>query len=847
MKTPIFYPLLVLVALSLSLPSWSQQGPNLSPQPAYHIKASWGKYLGPQGANFQRRAAVLPRTLEDWEATGSGGLKPTDLVFGFSHVNDSLIWASTIDLGGFFGIPGPLNKFVSKSTDGGMTWESVRVEFADTSLTLSADSVLSPIKVFAVNDSLVFAVLYAIPQQNYGKLARSTDGGATWAPVPGDSSILPVTLYFSDPDTGVVFVNGFPPVVPQPVQIFYTEDGGQSFTNVSPPLDSAEYRWFTQVESLYEVKGDTLWYGTRHGRILRSLNKGKDWEVFETGYSPYFNVFSISFSDHLNGLIVLDGSGFEGIVPTLTLRTRDGGATWERIRAPGIIESLEYVPGSGGVFIGTGGNFGRPGIVITKDYGQSWSYDIPTLAGALASFTGPDKGFIGETNFAGGALKYVGPPLMADPNQADAFLFEEQGLGSLPDGYFLFALHAVNESVAWGVANLSSAMNPPVDSGHSPIVIKTTDGGATWESHLVEEIQGRICFDLFAFDEDTVWLTTQNLAPGDGRGAFVSYDGGETWEEKYNDVSAGVWIRWFGRQEGIVINRNSMARTLDGGQSWTQVPASAIPGFADGESTILNSGTNSLASVGDHLWFGTSLGKVYRSQDRGTTWQAFQALPDSNGIITTLAFRDTLYGLATAPLDENFDSQFPAPLLRTSDGGETWETLPPFPNPVRALAFVPGTENTFTAASFSDQYFAYSLNGGESWVFAEDIHPYRAIAFTGPGTGWAVNSTLENSFFGPVLKYIGEPFPAKSTVSSRPTLNQVNVKVYPNPVRDWLTVESEKNIRFIGLVNIHGQRISLPPADGNTWRSKLSSLPAGTYWLEVGLDHTLYYQLLSIE
>lgn len=88
----------------------------------------------------------------------------------------------------------------------------------------------------------------------------------------------------------------------------------------------------------------------------------------------------------------------------------------------------------------------------------------------------------------------------------------------------------------------------------------------------------------------------------------------------------------------------------------------------------------------------------------------------------TIAFKDTLNGLAAAPFPRR-------DILRTMDGGGTWTSLPPFPASVRSLEYIPGTENTYIATSFIDQYLAYTLDGGETWTFAKDVAGFSSVAF----------------------------------------------------------------------------------------------------------------------
>ena len=798
--------------------------------------------------NFTTRTRSQPP--EDWIQTGSAQASPLVLQQGFSYVSDSLIWAAPVDIGPLIGVPGNPNKIISRSTDGGMTWEPVTIELPDSSLTFTADSALTPVFIEAINDTLIWVCMDAVPAQNYGALLKSEDGGITWAKVElplSDSAIFPFCLHFFDADTGVAFANGFPPVVPTPVQIFYTEDGGDTWADVSIPLDSAESRWFSQVDALHDVQGDTIWYGTRHGRILRSINRGKDWEVFETGLGPFNNISSIAFRDALNGLACISVSPTENIIPSVVVRTTDGGETWEQIPTPSFIEHVFYVEGSGGVYIGANGAFGRPGFVISKDDGNTWTYDIPTFGGATFFFPRPDFGFLGEINSNGGIYKYVGPPLVFDDTQSESLLFEGQATGILPNGSSLYDLDAVDQEVIWAVANEGRAFTFPVAEDHSPAILKSTDGGESWEYKVAEEITGWISFDIHAFGPDTAWMTTQNFdSVSSDRGLWATFDGGETWTEKLLAPAGGVWQHFFDRQEGIVINRQGIRKTLDGGETWTLVDSAAIPLFDSTEFTVIFNGTNSFATVEDHMWFGTTQGRIFKTTDRGNTWVAIQASPDSSQI-STLAFSDTLNGLAVVSI-QGFSPRFSTIILRTADGGQTWTALPPFVKPIFSLEYVPGTENTFIAGGRADQFLAYTLDGGETWIFAPDIAPFDGIDFVSPESGWIANNTFQGAANPAVLKYIGEPFPAATSVSRDHLLQGVSVKVFPNPTSEFLTVESEKAIQNISLIDLQGRKTALSTSvNRKAWSGSLPQVAAGHYWLELHIAGKLIYKLIEIQ
>ena len=852
MKVQILLPTLLLLLLTTQ-ESWSQipilpSTPQATQQPYNALTFQTPNQRHPS----PRSRSARPQ--EDWVQADAVQEEMFVFQHGFPYVSDSLVYSIAIDATPLIGSPFAPSKLFGRSRDGGFTWEPVRVHLPDSSLVLTADSMLTPVVLEAIGDSLLYVGMDRLPTQDFGALLRSSDAGDSWErlSLPGADSlqVFPLDIHFWDADTGVVFANGFPPVIPVPVQIYYTEDGGDSWTNVSPSLDSAESRWISQVQSLSDVQGDTIWSGTRFGRLLRSTNKGKDWEVIDISEEINGNVSAIAFRDAMNGLLAMELFSFTdgGLIPSVLMRTTDGGDTWEATDAPSFIEQIFYVEGSGGVYIGSTGQSVRPGFLISKDDGHTWTYDIPTPGGVAFHFPRPDFGLIGEIGFLGSTFKYIGPPLLADPMQRESLLFEGKGIGAIPLGASLLDMEAVDEQVILGVVNENSGFTFPVRADHRPSLLKSTDGGDSWELKEAEEVEGFISFDIQALSPDTIWMSAQNFdtIPGSPRSLFVSYDGGDSWTEKLSDIAAGVWVHFFDAQEGIVINRQSMSKTLDGGDTWMAVDSASLPLFAEGEFTTITNGTNSLEYLGDRLWFGTTLGRVFRSSDRGNTWEAVQAVPDSSAAISTLAFEDSLNGMAVLSV-QGFSPPFSTTILRTEDGGASWSPLPPFVKPVTSISFIPGTESSYMVSGRADQFAAYTTDGGDSWVYVPDVHTYDGIDFLNPSTGYVFNKSFQTDIRPVMLKYQGDPFPAANSVSNEKLIKDLNLQVFPNPSSDRLSVESEKPIQYLGLIDIHGKQIPLArQVGGKSWTGNIAHLARGQYWLELHVGGKLIYKLVEL-
>jgi len=404
-----------------------------------------------------------------------------------------------------------------------------------------------------------------------------------------------------------------------------------------------------------------------------------------------------------------------------------------------------------------------------------------------------------------------------------------QGVGLLSGKYVIISISAVNENVVWAVSYDSSA-GSIIPQDHLVKVLKSVNGGEHWEVYDVVEAPGRISFDIEAFDENTAWITTQDYGFSNGTGLLITTDGGETWTEKYNNVAAGVWVRFFDQMNGVCISRENIAITDDGGNSWKGIPVDSIPPFLVDEATIIFSGTNSCVSVGDRIWFGSSYGNIYRSFDKGQTWTTSE-FPDEYSCIHSIAFKDSLNGLAISTISSSFANLPNTRIAKTSDGGISWTSLPPTIYKFRNIAFVPGTENTYMAAGFMPGITAYSTDGGENWILINDTYSYDPIQFVTPSVGWVGRISVFSDGQPVIYKWEGEPFAVENSEIS----NTTSIEIYPNPFSDILSIETKFKGKYnFEIADLNGTVKSRIFSNSHNLISRnLGYLPPGIYFVKI--------------
>jgi len=703
-------------------------------------------------------------------------------------IDDSLVW--TINMPLFFDDVRPLYK----STDGGANWTAVPIETADSTFANTQDSVLTPVSLFALNENELWAGMIATPAQQFGAVVKSTDGGASWEKlaVPfADTLEAPMFVHFFNSDTGVVMTAVYPiapdfgliDAVSSPLQIYYTEDGGDSWTNVSPALMEDESRWFYTPSVDDIVHGDTLWYGTRHGRILRSVNQGKDWEIIDTGLGRDHNVNSISFLDAQRGFATLGVPQDIYAYPTIGLKTTDGGTTWEPANIPERVETLHHITGTEGI-IGLANWIGSYGYFLSVDGGENWERIHSGTQIYTLDFSPEGAVYAGGIAYQGGIHKYAGPSvdeITIEPTDPPSFI--EQGVGVLgtrTDNYSISDIQLLDTNTIWASTRIMGVPAPDAVA----LVLKSTDGGESWEVFEVEEFPGRFLWDIHAFDENRVIATTQNFGPIDNRGIIMTEDGGETWTEVVNDPAGGRWIHFFNDQEGIFWDLNFVWRSEDGGYTWEILPEADRPQFQPGERSLMAYATNSKATMGDKAFFGTTYGRIFYTEDKGKTWSSTSVDPQRT--INSISFRDSLNGLAVSGQNQFGGPAF-ARFYSTSDGGLTWQLLPPFPFPYfsSSVQYVPGSENSYVATSgFFDYATFITHDGGNTWEILDDVHAFGAIAFLSPTLGWIGRGEAGGTNTAALYKWDGEPFPAaqpdQADLELYGAVNAIEYDIYRN-------------------------------------------------------------------
>ncbi len=395
------------------------------------------------------------------------------------------------------------------------------------------------------------------------------------------------------------------------------------------------------------------------------------------------------------------------------------------------------------------------------------------------------------------------------------------GTGIAQSPRSIWSIAVPNENTVWAFAiDANNFLNPVFE------FTQTTDGGETWQTGIYDIDPTLLVGSAFALDSLTLWLCTSDLEnPVSGK-LYKTTDGGITWTHQntayngFNKVPTAV--HFFDEDTGVTFgaqfaddynNQISIYTTTNGGTVWNEVLPPNIPIQLPGEGMTDRLGNGIYSVVGNTIWFPSTFGRVFKSKDKGLTWEVFetglQGLPPQDPI--SIAMQDSLVGILV--------SDNPNEAVKTTDGGETWEfiDLPASTTQVFQIKYIPSTPGTYLIHDgFDDQSTKAFLTKdvGTTWEIIETNVSLFCSEFLSPTVGYGGGAII-NSETGGMYKWDGYElvdsqcpvdisFTTQSQIDSFPILypNCVDilgeVKIIGSVSGDITNLDGLSQINFIG-------------------------------------------------
>lgn len=678
----------------------------------------------PTGANLLDIELITPDNLKIFGVAGTYITSNDELAtLSVNYINDSRtdVWAVDF-VTPMIGYLCGENGLIMKTTDGGMNWFNqnswVTSRLYDIHF-LNADSGIavgsSGLVLITTNGGIDWTTTYYQTSTNYtieivnrnlifigssysgGRLAKSTDFGASWTPLT--PSILTSSVYsicFINENNGWVGTasNG----------ILYTSDGGTT--------------WIQQIASsniIYDInfKNELVGYAAdSKGFIYSTTNGGTTWSTYQTPAKRSLRSIAIGGNTGNIAYVVGEaGSIYKSI---------DFGQSWEE-KFSYIDKALEFQRRV--IFVNNVVGYICGGSSSSSD---SLGYVLKTTNGGLNWFTLP-------YNFKTQLYAIAAPSENVIYTSAGSSLVFKSTDGGLTwSKSTIYATSTTLWDIQFYDENLGYAC------GSSGRIFKTTDGGMNW-TLLTSPFGTSTVYSMAILDANTV------VATGVSAKAYKTTDGGSTWITLSPNIPGSYYIVRFYQNVGYIGSYVSpsgyVSKSTDGGNTWTAV--TSYPG------------TQSVWGIAvkneDTVFVVDLFGYVYYSTNGGVTWSSVPRIFGTNSFYCSLGGDNLFISGSNGAIIKGYFQTLPPPESRTVSYNSNWNILsvPLFTNDMRKTTLFPDAISS--AYAYSDGYYTEdTLKLGRGyWIkFADsgsvNISGYKATNYSiNLNAGWNLFGTFD--------------------------------------------------------------------------------------------------------
>jgi photosystem II stability/assembly factor-like uncharacterized protein len=442
-----------------------------------------------------------------------------------------------------------------------------------------------------------------------GTLLKTTDGGATWVPLT--SGVTQAIYSIATPAADAIYFG-----TASTSSFKKSTDGGATWTTITPTVGMTTQ----SIWGAHFINATTGWIAVQYlGKVFKTTDGGTTWAESTTNGVIVPN--SVYFADANNGVVTANSN--------MMFTSTDGGATWAQIETEDqqygadISGNNIFTVGRSGTtykstdvgttfalltskvtftqirmikFINANLGIGTAGSTTTGDSlgflikttngGATWSdvgYNFKNIVYSVATpspttwYVGRGRNAIFKTTDAGATFVEQTQPITATPN------FNDIGFADENNGYAFTSTGGI---------------------------IRTTDGGTTWEN-------ANTPFGTTVIYAGHVFSANKAIAVGGSAKAFMTTDGGTTWTALTTGIPGNFFtVRFYDDNFGVIAGYNTpnpvASKTTDGGTTWIPL---TFPVEFDG---------NSLWGVGfrnsNTYWLSGINGAIYYTTDGGTTW-----------------------------------------------------------------------------------------------------------------------------------------------------------------------------------------------------------------------------------
>lgn len=646
-----------------------------------------------------------------------------------------------------------------------------------------------------------------------GLIMKTSDGGISWRSLNSGTKAWLKSVFFINELKGFctgVDWNSFDGV------LLSTENGG---TTWDIRIFDSTYNTY-KINQVFFIDPNIGFLTCYNGKLFKTINGGIDWEYFDTELS--FNFNSICFLDSNTGWIGGWNQSSGGEDNGIILKTFDGGNNWVIASyCPYSIISVSFASQSSGYAVGP------DGILKTSDGGQTWSsvYSTGGLYGLYSVFcqSADSATVIGSNgiiiNTYDGGTNWDTIP--SGTNNDLFCLFTGSEDAKFIVGEYGTVLKKNSNEDIWlplshGILkDLSTICFTDEANGYCLVsedgFLKTTDAGLTWSYSNIGESYYWLS-SLCASSKTNLHILGSRTAyfPHDSVFILKSTDAGESWDISYRDLAKQLIslffldsLNGFACGYDLLTGGAFILKTTDAGGSWAL--DQTFHGYVIRAIFFMDPLTGYIA--GNEI--------IMKTSDGGVSWETHTAPGD----IHSLWFIDSYTGFACGR--DGWDGF----LMKTIDGGSTWSLLDlGSPPGLNGVTF----QDNQTGYVFGKDGFVYKTTDcGLTWNFlhVNTNNALESLCITESGTVYITGTygTLLTSADSGHVVEVKEKIPFMSD------------KAYPNPARDYFTLEMSiysSDARY-SIYNMNGQELTGGKINNTKTQINLTDFPPGVYFFRV--------------
>lgn len=298
----------------------------------------------------------------------------------------------------------------------------------------------------------------------------------------------------------------------------------------------------------------------------------------------------------------------------------------------------------------------------------------------------------------------------------------------------LQAVSAADASVVWM-------------TGHRGTVLRSIDGGRTWQAREVPGADSLEFRDVHAASADLAWVLS--AGPGALSRIYHTRDGGATWALQFQNADPEAFydcFAFFNRRRAIAYSdashqQTNILSTSDGGGTWTSGLKETVPAPLEGEGAFAASGGCVHAYGERHAWvaLGGPGARLFRTDNGGATWSVVETpiVRGASAGNTAVHFRDAEHGIVVGGRIGSYATDTAAASVAvTQDGGRTWvlRSRPGRPGTLFGVTWIPAVGPEAAIAAGPGGLF-YTANAGRTWTTLDE-RAFWSVAASGRAA-WA--------------------------------------------------------------------------------------------------------------